>query len=114
VAIRREHWRRGYAAEAIRLILRYYFDELRYQMANVEIHAFNEASLALHRKLGFQEEGRLRRTVYTEGKYFDQVILGITGEEFRQSRGKGRPAVAPADEPASISTSTRTPRSDSG
>jgi RimJ/RimL family protein N-acetyltransferase len=48
VAVRREHWRKGYASEAVRLVLRYYFDELRYQKANVEIHAFNQASLVLH------------------------------------------------------------------
>jgi RimJ/RimL family protein N-acetyltransferase len=38
VAIRREHWRKGYAAEAIRLVLAFFFRELRYQKVNVEIY----------------------------------------------------------------------------
>ena len=82
VAVRREHWRKGYASEAIRLVLAFFFRELRYQKVNVEIYEFNAASLALHRKLGFREEGRLRRTVYTGGRYYDEFVLGMTIEEF--------------------------------
>jgi RimJ/RimL family protein N-acetyltransferase len=85
VALRREHWRRGYASEAVQLVLAYFFRELRYQKVNVEIYAFNEASLKLHQKLGFQEEGRLRRMVYTGGVYHDAVILGLTAEEFEEA-----------------------------
>ena len=85
VAIRREYWRLGYASEAIRLVLAYFFNELRYQKVNVEIYEFNTASLALHRKLGFRKEGRLRRTVYTSGRYYDEVMLGLTVEEFEES-----------------------------
>jgi RimJ/RimL family protein N-acetyltransferase len=84
VAIRREHWRRGYASEAIRLVLAYFFRELHYQKVNVEIYAFNESSLKLHRKLGFKEEGRLRRMIYTGGAYHDEILLGLTAEEFEE------------------------------
>lgn len=82
VAIQRQHWRKGFAAEAIRLILTHFFEELRYQKVTVEIYSFNEASLRLHEKLGFQEEGRLRRMIYTLGDYHDTIVLGMTREEF--------------------------------
>lgn len=85
VAIRRDHWRQGYASEAVRLVLAYFFRELRYQKVNVEIYEFNTASLALHRKLGFRDEGRLRRTVYTDSRYCDELLLGMTVEEFEES-----------------------------
>ena len=84
VAVKREQWRKGYASEAIRIVLGYFFRELRYQKVTVLVYDFNEPSLELHRKLGFKEEGRLRRTVYTEGRYFDEVILGMTVEEFEE------------------------------
>ncbi len=89
VGIRREHWRKGYATEVIRLVLTYFFHELRYQKVNVEVYEFNTASLELHRKLGFREEGRLRRTVYTGGQYYDEFLLGMTREEFEESLGIG-------------------------
>src|SRR5918997_4412420 len=82
IAIRREHRRNGYAAEAIRLVLRYYFRELRYQKATVTVYSFNEESARLHEKLGFQLEGRIRRTEFTGGALHDKLIYGITAEEF--------------------------------
>jgi RimJ/RimL family protein N-acetyltransferase len=82
ISIRREHRRRGYAAEAISLVLRYYFRELRYQKATVRVYAFNERSARLHESLGFQLEGRLRRTIYSDGAYNDELVYGITAEEF--------------------------------
>lgn len=82
VAIFRAHWRKGYAREAIRLVLRYYFRELRYQKVTASVYDFNEPSLALHRAMGFTQEGRLRRMGYTDGRYFDEIIFGMTREEF--------------------------------
>ncbi|MCL5999388.1 MAG: GNAT family N-acetyltransferase [Chloroflexi bacterium] len=82
IAIFRPHWRKGYASEAIRLLLRYYFQELGYQKVTVHVYAFNDASLKLHQKLGFQIEGRLRRMIYTNGAYHDEYVLGLTSDEF--------------------------------
>ena len=80
------HRRRGYARDAIRVLLRYYFGELRYQKCTVTIYEYNGASLALHRGLGFVEEGRHRRTVFTAGRYHDEFVLGMTAEEFTNDR----------------------------
>ena len=82
LAIRREYQRRGYAADTIRVVLRYFFQELRYQKVTVDIYDFNAASIRLHEKLGFQHEGRMRRMIYTRGTYHDSLIMGLTREEF--------------------------------
>jgi RimJ/RimL family protein N-acetyltransferase len=83
VAVRSEHQRKGYAAEAIALVLRYFFEELRYQKVTVHIHSENVGSLRLHERLGFQLEGRLRRMGYTHGRYLDDMVYGLTREEFQ-------------------------------
>lgn len=88
LGIHREHWRRGYASEAIRLVLTYYFGELRYQKVTVHAYAFNEPSIRLHESLGFQQEGRLRRMIFTSGEYHDVLVFGLTVEEFNQQRGQ--------------------------
>jgi RimJ/RimL family protein N-acetyltransferase len=85
IAIGREYWGKGYAKEAIRILLRYYFEELRYQKVTVNVYAFNERSIKLHEKLGFQHEGRLRRMIYTGGEFHDEIYLGLTREEFAES-----------------------------
>src|SRR5918997_6527852 len=74
IPIRREHRRNGYAAEAIALVLRYYFRERRYQKATVTVFSFNESSSHLHETLGFQLEGRIRRTIFTNGELFDELV----------------------------------------
>jgi RimJ/RimL family protein N-acetyltransferase len=96
LAIRREHWNRGYASEAIRLVLAYYFRELRYQKVNAHVFSFNKASRSLHKKLGFRQEGRLRRMVYTQGKHYDDIIFGLTAEEFAALESPPRTAPLPA------------------
>lgn len=78
-----EHRGQGYASEAICLVLRFYFQELRYQKANIGVYDLNEPSKALHRRLGFTEEGRLRRTAFTRGQWWDFLWFGLTVEEFR-------------------------------
>jgi RimJ/RimL family protein N-acetyltransferase len=87
LAIRREYQRQGYASEAIILLMRYFFDELRYQKCTIEVHSWNEASAKLHEKIGFIREGRVRRAVFTQGKHFDRYIYGMTLEEFRERYG---------------------------
>lgn len=58
------------------------FDENRYHKCQVRTFAHNEASLALHRQLGFVEEGRLRELVYLSGRYHDVVMMGMLADEF--------------------------------
>jgi RimJ/RimL family protein N-acetyltransferase len=82
LAVKREEQRKGYAAEAIRIVLRYYFLELRYQKCTVGVYSFNEPSIRLHERLGFTLEGRLRRMIYTNGQYYDDMNFGITLQEF--------------------------------
>lgn len=74
--------RMGYASEAIIILLRHFFTELRYQKVTVTVFSFNEASIALHERLGFVLEGRLRRMGFTDGEYFDHLMYGMTAEEF--------------------------------
>jgi RimJ/RimL family protein N-acetyltransferase len=60
--------RRGYATEAARLLLRYAFDEQRYQKCNSACVEGNVASIALHERLGFAEEGRVSTTSCTASR----------------------------------------------
>lgn len=89
VGIGHEHQRRGYAAEAVGLLLDFMFGERRYHKCEAGVYAFNEPSLALHRKLGFQVEGRLRDHEFSAGRHHDMVVLGILADEwFTNRRGR--------------------------
>ena len=74
---------KGYATRAFIHVLGYYFNELRYQKCAIYIYEFNDASRHFHEKLGFVEEGRLRREYYTNGNFYDSICYGLLVEEFR-------------------------------
>lgn len=94
IGVRPEYRGRGYAAEAIMLFVRYFFEELRYQKVTATVYACNPASIRLHEKVGFQLEGRVRRVVYTQGQHFDELYYGMTCEEFAERYT--RPSVSAA------------------
>ncbi|MFP6809168.1 MAG: GNAT family protein [Pseudomonadales bacterium] len=83
VSIDSDFQQRGYATDAIKLVLRYFFDELRYQKCTVDILASNEASITLHERLGFVKEGQIRRAHYSEGVYHDSCYYSLTDNEWR-------------------------------
>ena len=83
-----EHRRQGFGSEAITLLLRFYFGELRYSKCDTSIYDFNEPSLHLHERLGFQVEGRIRQAIFTQGRYVDEILVGITADEFFERHGR--------------------------
>ena len=82
LSISAPHRRKGYAVEAARILLRYAFNERRYQKCNSACVEGNDASIAFHKKLGFVDEGRRRRNFFMNGRYYDDLLFGLTREEF--------------------------------
>ncbi len=84
----REYWGRGYGPDAIRVILRYMFTERRFEKVNATVYAFNDKSLAMHRKLGFVEEGVIRSNIFMNGQRYDEHWFGMTKGEFFARYGR--------------------------
>ena len=73
---------RGYFFEAKLIVLRYAFHELRFQKYNIHCMETNAAMIKHAQRLGCQAEGRVRRDIYTNGRFYDELIFGLTREEF--------------------------------
>ncbi len=86
IGIGHEHQRRGYAADAVGLLLAFMFGEQRFTKCEAGVYDFNTASIALHRALGFTQEGRLREHEYFAGAHHDLVLFGLTAREFAERR----------------------------
>ena len=82
IQIEEPHRAKGYAKEALIIILDYYFNELNYQKCAPYAYEFNTRSQAFHEKLGFTKEGILRNETYTRGKYHSIVYYGMLKNEF--------------------------------
>ena len=48
----------------------------------VRVEEGNERALALYRRLGFKEEGRLREAAFRDGRHEDVLLLAQLGAEW--------------------------------
>lgn len=48
INLAREHWGKGYAADALKILLRFMFQERRYQKVTAVVYAFNDQSRRMH------------------------------------------------------------------
>ncbi|NLA96303.1 MAG: GNAT family N-acetyltransferase [Clostridiaceae bacterium] len=76
---------RGFATEAMQLMLGYAFCELGLHRVYARVAAENTPSLNLFRRLGFQEEGRLREAMRRGGRFVDLILFGLLEYEFRKT-----------------------------
>jgi len=77
-------WNKGYATEARMLMLHYAFYHKGLERIVAYVLEDNISSLKMHEKCGYKVEGVLRRSVYKNGKFHNQVVLSILRDEFEE------------------------------
>jgi [ribosomal protein S5]-alanine N-acetyltransferase len=73
----------GYMTEAIALMLRYAFADLRLHRIEANIQPGNVASIALVKRAGFLKEGSSRRYLKMGGRWRDHERWAILAEDWR-------------------------------
>jgi len=73
---------KGYATAAYRMLGRYMFNERRMHKWNNGYMEENKASAAMHKKLGFEIEGIQKDMWFHDGRYWNQVLCGLTEKQF--------------------------------
>lgn len=74
---------KGYGTEALQLMLRYAFKDLKLHRLEANIQPGNVASIALVRRAGFVREGYSRRYLKICGKWRDHERWAIIAEDWR-------------------------------
>lgn len=78
---------KGYGTEAARILFDYAFNVLNLRKIFGYPIEFNKSTLRMHKKIGqFSEEGRLKKHVYFENKYYDVLIISIFKEEYLRNQ----------------------------
>lgn len=67
----------GYGSEALRLMLRYAFDELNLHRLTAFIAEYNPVALHVFGKAGFIEEVRRRQALNRDGRRWDAIHMGL-------------------------------------
>jgi len=80
----KDRWDKGYGSEAIRVLLRYAFKELRLYRVGSSAFAENLRSIRCQEKCGFVREGVRRGAIFRSGEHQDVILFGILRDEFRE------------------------------
>jgi RimJ/RimL family protein N-acetyltransferase len=78
----RDFWGKGYGTDALRVLLRYAFDELNLQRMSLSFLEDNDRAMRSYEKCGFQLEGRERHAWAYDGRRWDEIYMGLLREEW--------------------------------
>lgn len=74
---------KGYGVDTVMTTMRYAFDEMNLERLDGSIIEYNTISHSMYcNKLGWKEEGKKKNYYFRKGKYWDQIIVGITKEDY--------------------------------
>ena len=81
-------WGKGYGTDATRVALRYAFLELNMNRVELRVYDYNNRGIRAYEKAGFEQEGRLREAVYRDGRYWDELVMGILRADWMKENGE--------------------------
>lgn len=73
----KEYWGKGYGSDALKILIKFIFEEVNMNKIKLNVFAFNNRAIACYKKVGFKEEGILRKEIYRSGKYYDEIIMAM-------------------------------------
>lgn len=80
----KKYWNQGYGGDAIRLLLRYGFNQLNLNRIFLRVHVSNPRAVRSYEKVGFVHEGRLREAHFHDGAYEDVLVMSVLRAEWRE------------------------------
>jgi RimJ/RimL family protein N-acetyltransferase len=78
---------RGIGSEATALMVAYGFETLNLERIELRVIDSNVRARHIYARLGFADEGRLRRAAFVAGATADVIVMGLLREEFRKPAG---------------------------
>jgi ribosomal-protein-alanine N-acetyltransferase len=77
-------WGKGFATEAIQLVMRHAFGALGLRRLTAGAYATNIGSIRAFEKAGFSREGVRRKHYLCDGSYVDGILLGVLREDVHE------------------------------
>jgi RimJ/RimL family protein N-acetyltransferase len=78
----KEYWNHGYGADAIIALLGFAFRQLNLHRVYLFTYEYNKRAIQCYEKCGFKLEGRMRQAHFYNGRYHDELAMGVLREEF--------------------------------
>lgn len=93
----RDSWGRGLGTETTELMLGHAFERLGLHRVALSVFSYNLRAIRAYEKAGFRFEGRLREAILRDGRYWDEIQMGVLAAEWLDHR-YGPSAAMTADE----------------
>ena len=78
----KEQWGKGYATEAISLVVKYAFENLKLHKITAGCTELNLGSMKAFQKNGFEIEGIRKKQFFWEGRYINSILLGLINSNY--------------------------------
>lgn len=75
---------KGYGTEAIKIVLRFVFDQLNLNRIQLEVFSHNLRGIRAYEKVGFVKEGVLRQALYFNDTYSDEIIMAMLKSDYNK------------------------------
>lgn len=72
---------KGYSTVAAQQTIDFGFQHLGLNRIYLEVQSSNLAAIKLYERLGFKREGLIRQAQFKNGKFLDEIIMGILKED---------------------------------
>ena len=79
---------KGYAKEATIKTLDFAFNNLGLKRVFLKVLTDNDSAIYLYEKCGFRKEGILRKSIFKNGGYKDELIMSILQNEYNRIKKK--------------------------
>lgn len=82
------YWGKGYGTDAMMALCHFGFTQLNLQKIQLNVFAPNRRGIRAYEKCGFQIEAVMRQHSYVDGRFADDLIMGVLVEEFMPIYGR--------------------------
>jgi RimJ/RimL family protein N-acetyltransferase len=84
----RAYWGKGYGTDAMRVFMRYAFEEMNLHRLTLRVFGFNQRAIRSYEKCGFAHEGKSRGSMQRMGQRWDEFWMGITRADWEHSKAQ--------------------------
>lgn len=79
----RKEWGKGYGKKVVQFMLRYAFHVLKLNRVELDVFSFNKRAIHMYKKAGFKIEGKKKQKVFWNGKFYDEIEMGLLKSEWK-------------------------------
>jgi len=79
----KQYWGKGYALDAVKQLIKYGFNKMKLNRIEARMFVYNPRSHKFAKKLGFKDEGYMRKRHLFKGKFYDEYLVGLLRKEWK-------------------------------